>query len=93
MSRIQWSTREESSCKEETRETLTSRDRSLPLIADMQTRLVPVISGIAQILKRNEALLFACRKLDVPVVFTEQYPNGVGHTVPRLLGRASDASG
>ena len=71
---------------------MVSGDRSLLLVVDMQARLVPVISGFEGILKKNEARLFACRNPDVPVVFTEQYPKGVRHTVPRLPGFASGAS-
>ena len=58
----------------------------------MRMRLVPVISGIEEILRRNEALVFAWQKLDVPVVFTEQYPKGGGHAVSRLPGLTIDFS-
>lgn len=46
----------------------------------------------ANLLKRNEALLFACRKLDVPVVSTEQFPKGGGPTEPRCPGLTGDVS-
>ena len=71
---------------------LISSDNSFLLVVDVQTRLVPVISEIEQILKRNEALLSACEKMEIPVVFTEQYPKGVGHTVPRLRNLATRAA-
>ena len=71
---------------------LMSRYNSVLLVVDIQARLAPVISDIEQILTRNEALLSACEKLEIPVVFTEQYPKGVGHTVPRLRDLSASAS-
>ncbi|MDE0111587.1 MAG: hydrolase [Albidovulum sp.] len=69
---------------DELRNKLISRNDSFLLVVDVQARLAPAIFGIDHILKRNEALLSACEKLDIPVVFTEQYPKGIGHTIPRL---------
>ena len=70
---------------------MVSRVRFLLLVVDKQTRPVPVISGSGRILKRNGALPFSRQKLDVPVVFTEQYPKDVRRTLPRLPGLAGNA--
>ena len=66
--------------------------RGPPFFVEMRTRLVSVVSGFGRILNRDELHPFACQKSDVPVVFTKQYPNGVGHTVLRFLDLAGDAS-
>ncbi|MCR9137597.1 MAG: hydrolase [Alphaproteobacteria bacterium] len=70
------------------RQVLTHRARSLLLVIDMQEKLGPKIDGIDEVLMRNRVLLDMAGQLDVPVVFTEQYPKGLGGTYPDLLTRA-----
>ena len=65
---------------------------SILLVVDIQQRLAPTIRGIDGIVTRNAALIEASEILDVPVVFTEQYPAGLGHTDPRLLELAPKAA-
>ena len=65
---------------------------SILLVIDIQQRLAPAIRGIDGIVTRNAALIAASERLDVPVVFTEQYPAGLGHTDPRLLELAPNAA-
>lgn len=67
---------------------LTSREHSVLLVIDMQEKLGPKIDAIDAVLLRNRVLLDAAVQLDVPVIFTEQYPEGLGHTYPDLLARA-----
>lgn len=54
------------------------------LLIDMQERLVPVIRDGDTMVARSVRLAEAARLLDVPVVATEQYPAGLGPTVPPL---------
>lgn len=65
-----------------------SLDRSdtLLLVVDVQERLVAAMPrGVSDELARNAALLLqAARTLSLPVVASEQYPKGLGHTVPKL---------
>ena len=57
------------------------------LVVDVQEKLVPLIPA-AQALIRNIAFLIdAARLLDMPVQATEQYPKGLGPTVPELARR------
>ena len=57
------------------------------LVIDVQEKLVPLIQG-ADVLVRNIAfLLDAARLLQMPVQSTEQYPRGLGATVPELAKR------
>lgn len=39
------------------------------------------------LVERTGILIEACRQLEVPIVVTEQYPKGLGPTVPALLER------
>ena len=67
-------------------------DDTLLLVVDMQERLQPLIHDDAQVRARAAALAEGCRILGVPVVVTEQYPKGLGRTVPELRP-ALDAAG
>ena len=66
---------------------LIARDRSLFMIIDMQERLLPVIDGAALVEANAGRLLTAARRLDIPVLASEQYPDGLGHTTPALAER------
>ena len=68
---------------------LTTADTAL-LVIDVQEKLVPKIAG-ADAMVRNTAFLFdVCKILGVPVFATEQYPKGLGQTVPELAARLPD---
>jgi nicotinamidase-related amidase len=57
------------------------------LVIDVQEKLVPRIVG-ADALVRNVAFLIdVARLLNMPVQCTEQYPRGLGATVPELARR------
>ncbi|WP_373506012.1 isochorismatase family protein [Aestuariivirga sp.] len=61
------------------------------LLVDMQERLLPAMSGDADVEKRCAILLKAARALDVPVTVSEQYPKGLGHTVAGLKAEIGSA--
>src|SRR5262245_13434416 len=57
------------------------------LVIDVQDKLLPLIPQ-RQTLVRNVAFLIdAAAALGMPVLATEQYPRGLGPTVPELAGR------
>lgn len=70
---------------------LLDRDRSLLLLIDFQERLMPAIEQGEARLLRAKLLLEVARILSVPVLASEQYPKGLGPTVPPLRERL-DAS-
>lgn len=57
------------------------------IIIDMQTRLVTAMSqdALQTAVKNTSILAQAAVLLAVPTIITEQYPAGLGHTVPELL--------
>ncbi|BBU29188.1 isochorismatase [Burkholderia sp. THE68] len=55
------------------------------VIVDMQARLLPHLDGGERLAARVGTLLRAANLLDVPVVVTEQNPQGLGGTVEALL--------
>jgi nicotinamidase-related amidase len=60
------------------------------LLVDFQQRLVPVIHDGAAVVARAGRLAEAARLLEVPVCASEQYPDGLGHTVAPLAGYAQN---
>ncbi|SEA59658.1 hydrolase [Alkalimonas amylolytica] len=63
---------------------LIDRDQSLVLLIDIQQRLAPAISENREVENAAAWVLQVALQLDVPVLATEQYPAGLGHTVPVL---------
>lgn len=55
------------------------------IVIDMQERLVPAMQAPARTIKNAGTLIKAANCLSVPTVLTEQYPKGLGRTVPELL--------
>jgi nicotinamidase-related amidase len=63
--------------------TLTSPEAVL-MIIDIQERLVPPMKYGGQVIKKTNILLSIAGDLGIPVMVTEQYPRGLGKTVPEL---------
>jgi nicotinamidase-related amidase len=61
------------------------REESLLLIVDLQAGLLPLIEGGDQAVTEAAWLGGVAEALDVPVWVTEQYPQGLGGSEPRLL--------
>lgn len=60
---------------------LISRDKSCLLVVDVQARLAPAMHGEQAVVDNTRLLLKAARRLDVPVLVSEQYRRGLGPTV------------
>src|SRR5512142_3244310 len=60
--------------------------RALVLVIDVQERLCPAMpaDGLARLVKYTQALLGGARELGMPVLCTEQYPKGLGATLPAI---------
>jgi len=54
------------------------------LIVDVQARLLPVMVQPERVLANCRVLIKAAEALDLPIVQTQQYPKGLGPTVPEL---------
>ena len=70
-------------------EMMTRGDTAL-LVVDVQERLVPAIAGHEQVVWNVRRLIDGARILGLPVVATEQYPEGLGSTVPELAERLGE---
>ena len=67
-------------------ELMSAHDTAL-LVVDVQQRLVPAIAGHARVVWNVRRLVDGARVLGLPVIATEQYPAGLGPTVPELAER------
>jgi nicotinamidase-related amidase len=55
------------------------------LVVDVQERFRPVMEGFDSMASGCARLARAFRILELPILVTEQYPRGLGHTVPEVL--------
>ncbi len=69
-----------------TSELSLERERALLLVIDVQEKLAAAMppEARAQMEKNAAVLIRAARRLLLPVIATEQYPKGLGRTVPAL---------
>ncbi len=69
------------------------REDTALLVVDVQERLAAAMEpeAAARMLSRLGALVEGARVLKLPIVATEQYPKGLGHTVPAIRERLGDA--
>ncbi len=63
---------------------LMRREDCLFLLVDVQENLAPVMADPRQVYRNSALLLRAAARLDIPVIASEQYPKGLGHTVGEL---------
>ena len=63
---------------------LIDATRSALLVVDVQGRLVPAISGWQALLDQVIWLIRVARRMEIPVLACEQYPQGLGPTHPAI---------
>lgn len=66
---------------------LLRADQCILVVVDVQEKLVPAIFENDRVV-RNSSLLIECAKiLQMPILLTQQYPQGLGTTLPALRER------
>jgi nicotinamidase-related amidase len=68
---------------------IDARDSAL-LVVDVQGKLVPAIAGWQNLLDQVVWMIRVARKLDIPVLACEQYPQGLGPTHPVVAAELPD---
>lgn len=68
---------------------LLDRIDSVLLVVDLQEKLVPLIPEVSRKLWNVERLIDAAQLMQVPVIASEQYPQGLGKTVEPLRSKLS----
>ncbi|MER2554259.1 MAG: hydrolase [Thauera sp.] len=69
---------------------LIKPDRSTLLLIDLQERLRPALHEATQVLEASIWLARVAQRLAIPVICTEQYPQGLGPTSPELRALLPD---
>ena len=64
-----------------------SRHDTALLVVDVQEKLLPLIPGHERMVWNIRRLIDGAKLLGLPVLATEQYPKGLGHTAPELAER------
>jgi len=65
---------------------------SFLLMIDIQERLIPAIYNKEEVISNSVRLLTAAKELSVPAIISEQYPKGIGATVPELKALIPEGS-
>ena len=60
---------------------LMSSEDSVLLIIDVQEKLAPVMADPRRVIHNGVRLMRAAARLQVPVIVSEQYPQGIGPTI------------
>jgi nicotinamidase-related amidase len=63
---------------------LPDKDDAALLIIDIQERLATVMKQREPVVKNSIHLVELAKMLHIPIVVTEQYPKGIGHTVEEI---------
>lgn len=66
--------------------TVPRSESTVLLVVDLQERLVPAMAEPAAVVERSRILIEGAAALGVDVLVTEQYPKGLGSTVPAIAG-------
>ena len=70
---------------------LLDRERAVLVVIDVQEAFRKAVPAFADVAARTAILAQAAATLGVPVVVTEQYPRGLGDTVPEVAEHLGDA--
>lgn len=68
---------------------ILKKEKTALLIIDLQERILPVIRNYETVLENTVKLIKGFKAMQLPVYFTEQYPNGLGPTSQKILEELS----
>ncbi len=71
--------------------TILNTENSLLLIIDVQDKLLNAVFNAGTLEKQSEIMAKAASLLGIPVFITEQYPKGLGGTIPAIKNALSEA--
>jgi nicotinamidase-related amidase len=67
-------------------------NKSVLVVVDIQEKFVSAIHEADRVINNTTKLIQAANMLKIPVICTEQYPRGLGHTVDSLKEYLTEAS-
>lgn len=62
------------------------------LVVDIQARLLPHVGERTRVVLQAVRMIRAAREMELPITVSEQYPQGLGASDPRIVEAASDAA-
>lgn len=65
-------------------------DQTALIIIDIQEKLFPVMHDKEKLRRNVIKLIKGAQVLEIPILFTEQYPKGLGPTLPEIKGLLAD---
>jgi isochorismate hydrolase len=65
-------------------------NRAQLLIIDIQEKLLPFIHGHAEVVAAAVKMIRAAAALEIPTTLSEQYPKGIGTTIPAIREAAGN---
>ncbi len=68
-----------------------SAEDSVLIIIDVQEKLFAVVNEQDRLVRNLIKLIRTCKLLDIPIIITEQYPRGIGHTIEVIKQELGDA--
>jgi len=69
---------------------LLDRERAALVVVDVQEAFRPAVIDFDRVAHNAAVLVEGAQVLGLPVVATEQYPKGLGHTVPEVADHLND---
>ena len=63
---------------------MLTKDRSILIVTDIQGNLAKLMHNRAELYKNTGIIIDGIRALDIPILWIEQYPRGLGPTVPEV---------
>ncbi len=63
---------------------LIKRDETVLVVIDMQEKLMTKIANREEVIKNTIKLIKIAKLIGIPVILTEQYPKGLGHTIHEI---------
>ena len=73
-------------------ERLLCADKAVLLVVDVQDSFAGHISDFDRVVERSRVMVEAAKLLEVPIIVTEQYPQGLGRTVAKLRRALGDCT-
>jgi nicotinamidase-related amidase len=69
---------------------MLERMNTVLCVIDLQDGLLPKIASVDTVLDQSIKLIRFARLLDIPILWTEQYPKGLGRTTERVAAELKD---
>lgn len=67
-------------------------DRAALVVVDVQEAFRPSVANFERVARASGVLVQAAREVGVPVIVTEQYPKGLGHTVAEVASHLPEGT-